>query len=373
MKKLDVRLRLQRRATFAGWCILRLRCGVAARLLLMKKRFCSRFLSFSWSALSQDTYEINPSRHLQKKLVGQDGSKRSQKQSWFACQEEYFYLLGYYNLHKSLWTEETHTHTPMCWLNTLPSYSVWVRKRGSFVVEMGRGCEASSKVCKAASLLRFHRNIAGKWRKSWAQQLLLPSPKRPEGTLFLQTPAWQRFPSVTTSTSNQHAGRKQRPKHSRWKWGAPTAIFSNYGKDRRIIHRIIQVKTKSEGADRQKVHLLRGACWAGFKSDLILFIWGRRALAEEKHPTAPPTMGTLWCLVAMAPLFILDAVVHIGRAYRPSGGASMATSHWTVLARTLTPHGDGGSSGWLVTHGFIGIFRRSAVKIKKRRAGGSAL
>lgn len=32
-------------------------------------------------------------------------------------------------------------------------------------------------------------------------------------------------------------------------------------------------------------------------------------------------MGTLWRLVAMAPLFILDAVVHIGHAYRPCGGA----------------------------------------------------
>lgn len=52
-------------------------------------------------------------------------------------------------------------------------FSVWVRKWWSFIIQMGCGCEAFSKVCKAASLVLFPRNIAVKGMKSWARQFLL--------------------------------------------------------------------------------------------------------------------------------------------------------------------------------------------------------
>lgn len=52
----------------------------------------------------ESTYLRNqPKQTFAEETGGQDGSKQSHvKQSWFACQEEYFHLLGYYNLHKSL-------------------------------------------------------------------------------------------------------------------------------------------------------------------------------------------------------------------------------------------------------------------------------
>lgn len=99
LKKLDVRLRLQRRATFAGGCILRLRCQAVADEEAILFKILVVFLI---------RYESTDLRNQAKQTFagetgGQDGSKQSHvEQSWFACQEEYCHLLGYYNLHKSL-------------------------------------------------------------------------------------------------------------------------------------------------------------------------------------------------------------------------------------------------------------------------------
>lgn len=131
-------------------------------------------------------------------------------------------------------------------------FSVWGRKWGSFVMEMGCGCEPSSKVCKATSLVLFSKNKSVKWMKSWARQFLLcfealhgccgvkMAVKPLSWSDFISSDTnlgllWKWFSSMTTSRFNQHAGRNQLTNHIQFvkllNLGVTNGTFSNCGKD----------------------------------------------------------------------------------------------------------------------------------------------